>query len=107
MQDELNAMLKNLRAELKAGGEHESYTKRVHNAAASLHAAIAAACHAGYEVHACKGNGRVLKIGSVGVLHGTRFSYGRRPPDPILGNQVFADTCELAVIEELLLARGL
>lgn len=100
MEEELSALLRDLHDQVGRGGEPKEYEDRVHVAAARLHGCINKACEAGYEVSAQKDNGRVLRIGVVGPINGTRFRYGRFPRAGELREQ-----CELIVIKALSLSR--
>jgi hypothetical protein len=91
---QLNELRLVLQRQVEQGGPAEEYRNRVYAAAAPLYATIAETCALGFEVWAEKHNGRVLKIGAVGSLEGTRFPYVRWPHLPISGN----DSCELVAI---------
>ncbi|MGR0115250.1 hypothetical protein [Ralstonia pseudosolanacearum] len=100
LQSSLNDTLASLKVELQTGGPHDEYVARVERAARAVFAAIQAACEHGYEIWAHKGSGRVLKMNSIGIFRGTRFSYSLAACFDFSSD--YADQCErceLAVIE--------
>jgi hypothetical protein len=105
MQRQLNALLRGFKSVVRNGGPATSYMTDVHNAASPLYQLVAGACAAGYEVEAEKDNRRVLKIGSIGPLHGTKFPYARSPRATFSDDDPLLEWCELVVIEEFALRR--
>jgi hypothetical protein len=101
-QSSLNDALASLKLELGTGAPHQDYALRTEGAARPVFVAIQAACEDRYEVWAYKDSGHILKMNSVGLFRGTRFSYSRAECfdfDSIYADQ--CERCELAVIERI------
>jgi hypothetical protein len=95
----LNENLAELRKALASGGESTTYARAINSAASVLYGQIAEILKDdGLEIDAIKDNGRVLKIGQVGPLRGTRFPFCRFRFLDISEGNGNSENCELCVV---------
>lgn len=103
IEEALTQSLAELKRVVDTGAPADVYAQQVHAAAAPVYLQIKSACEAGYEVWVYKGSGRILKIGAVGDLRGTRFVYSRAPFFP---PSEMDEQCELVVAVDIQLKKG-
>ncbi len=103
IEQALTQSLAELKRVVDTGAPADVYAQQVHAAAAPVHAQIKGACEAGYEVWVYKGSGRILKIGAVGDLRGTRFVYSRASSVP---PSEMDEHCELVVAVKIQVKEG-
>ena len=105
MSEQIERTLSELLTALRgvpASAREAAPTEAIHVAVSQLHAKIKEACEEGYEVHVYKGS-RVLRMGAVGPLKGTRFAYTLAPYAVPTDED---DKCDLCAATDIRLHRG-
>jgi hypothetical protein len=105
-QKRLNDLRSEFRRRLATERVQETYIRLLHEQAIEIHKTIKNVCESGMEVWAYKDSGRILKMGAVGPLKGTKIPHTRGGRLNHEEHSDIFEECELAVVKSFEIHSG-